>query len=538
MKKKRQKQRSAQDLKHKKIHKKTWPLIIVSGFLSFLMHPTIFYGYHLPDLGFFAWIFLIPLIFAFEINTPLSKIKMFYLSFISTAIAHLGTIYWLYTAMKGFGGLNSFEASGVLMAHVLIFGSLFALFFALTMWIKQKTKLPYYLVLPVFLTLKDLCLHYIPFNGFTWGIPPYSQASWLPYFQWIDHTGTLGLGFLIYLVNALLADSVSSVLKLKRFNLKAAIPLVSIIVIFGISLLASNLSLKKYQANKKHIKSVKIALIQSNVNQAIKWNPKHAKSIVKKHGLLTKKAWDSNAELVLWPETSYPYGVPEDQFDTIKFLNRDTLKAPMLIGTVIYKKDNNKRVVYNGAIHVDTNASIVSHYKKIHLVPFGEYLPFEKYLGFMKSLTQGVGVFTPGKDYTLFDLLGVKWAPLICFEDIFTRYSRRFKQKGADVLVNFTNDAWYGDSSMQDQHLTFTQFRALENRLPLIRATNNGLTAVIDATGSVVDRLEQYQTGLLLHELNIEKGPSFFSKHGQPWIIAIFLTALGLLGYALIIHKP
>ncbi|MBF0106372.1 MAG: apolipoprotein N-acyltransferase [Deltaproteobacteria bacterium] len=517
--------------------KTSWILVLLSGVLSFFIHPIIIAGYQFPDMSLLVWIFLVPLILASQINAPLTVKKIFCIGLFFSAVGHYGLIYWLITAMRSFGGMNFFEAFGVLTAQVVLFGSIFAFFFTLAVWVRDKTKLPYFLIIPVFLTLRDFTLHFFPFGGYPWGIPPYSQGEWLSCFQWIDHTGPLGLSFLIYLVNALCADAITCRLNAKKTTpalvaITAAIP-----VLMALSFFCSSLSLKHYHANKKFIKNIRVALIQANIPQDTKWNPKLAGRILDKHVALTDRALDENAELVLWSETAYPYGLVENKMDSIKFLDRDSFKAPLLVGSIIKERKNNQTLIFNSAVHVGTDAAIKTHYKKMHLVPFGEYLPFAEYLDFMQTLTQGVGFFSPGNEYIMFDILSTRLAPLICIEDIFTTYGRRFKNMGADVLVNFTNDAWYGASGMQLQHLAYTQMRALENRLPLIRATNNGYTAVIDATGKVTQTFPQYTEGYLLHDLVIEKGDSFYSRHGDRWLAFIVLSAAALFLYGLWKHR-
>lgn len=518
--------------KKKSFSKKRLFLLLLTGFLSFLIYPTVFGGVSLPNLGFLAWGFLVPLILAMEGEGPLSVRKIFFLTFLSAVLGHFGLLYWLVTAMKSFGGMNLFEALGTLTAQVLFFSVIFSLFFTLAVWVKQKSGLPYFLSLPVFMTLRDFVLHYFPFGGFPWGIPPYSQGEWLFLFQWVDYTGPLGLSFFIYLINGLLAGGILAWLKIKKLNRTFIIPIFSIIVLFIFSMLASTLSLNHFEKNKTSTGFVKIALIQANVPQDIKWNRKLAQRILNRHIELTAKAASNGAELILWPETAYPNLILEKKIASTKFLNLESLKTPLLIGSNILHKEGKERKLFNGVVHIDTSASIRSIYKKMHLVPFGEYLPFKKYLRFMESLTQAVGYLSPGKEYVLFDLLNVKWAPLICIEDIFPRYARGFARRGADVLINFTNDAWYGDSSMQHQHVVYSQFRALENRLSLIRATNTGLTAVIDATGKVVQDYRPFTEGYLFHNLKIEKGVSFYSRHGEKWIVVVFLLALAFSIYA------
>jgi len=305
-------------------------------------------------------------------------------------------------------------------------------------------------------------------------------------------------------------------------------PAIAIVVLFVFSWGASTLSNHHYESHKKTIQTVKLALLQGNIAQDVKWDPKLAKQILRKYVQLNDRAINDGADIILWPETSYPYGILEKKMKTQKFLRRSSFPVPLLVGAVNVHKDQNGKKIYNSVFQVDQEASFQSVYRKMHLVPFGEYLPFRKYLKFMESFAQGVGFFNAGDKYVLFDILNVKWAPLICVEDIYSRYAREFAKRGANVLVNFTNDAWYGDSPMQRQHLFYSQFRALENRRPLVRVTNTGYTAIIDATGKVIKDFPQNEEGNLYFDLKIENGPSFYTTYGDSWILVIVLAGVGL----------
>lgn len=535
--KKRKNKETPQPLK-KRSYKKAWLLIIISGFLSFLIHPTIIDGFHFPNLSILAWVYLVPLIMALEDNKPLSLKKVFLFCFTSGAIGFYGLLFWLVTAMKTFGGMNTFEAWGSLSALVFMFSFFFAAFFTVIIWIRKRTLLPYFLILPVFLTLRDIMVLYFPFGGFPYGMPPYSQGSWISLFQWVDHTGVLGLSLFIYIINGLFADTFVTWKKFRKLHRAIIIYASAIIILWGLSLTASTISLKHYEANKKLIKQIKVGFLQGNIPQDVKWNPKLSNYILKKYSQMTDTAAEKGVDLILWPETSYSKPIYEKHRDKFKFLDRDSLKTPMLVGTLLVHGKKHQRKIFNSVIQIDKSSSIRAAYKKIHLVPFGEYLPFKEYLGFMEGLTQGVGFFSPGKDYVVFDVLDVKWAALICFEDIFSRYTRRFAQRGTQIFINFTNDSWYGDSSMQPQHVTYDQFRALENRLPLIRSTNTGITAVLDSTGKVLIDYPAFTEGVFIYDVKIEIAPSFYTKHGEPWIVAVFIISLGIIIYALMGRKP
>ena len=179
----------------------------------------------------------------------------------------------------------------------------------------------------------------------------------------------------------------------------------------------------------------------------------------------------------------------------------------------------------------------MAYHSKMHLVPFGEYVPFQDYLKFAKKLTQGVGTFISGNEYTLFDMKNIRFGSLICYEDIFPDFAREFAKLGADVLVNYTNDAWYGDTSAQYQHLVYSQFRALENRRFLLRATNTGMTAIITPRGELYDKLAPFTETFLLQNLKLEKGNALYTRFGERWVYAVALICALIFIYTVIKYK-
>ncbi len=487
----------------------------LTGISSFLMHPFVMFGYKFPDLGFLAWFYLVPLLLGMHRYSLKRKLL---LCFLTSLIAQYGQLYWLMNAMQVYGGLNFFTAIGTLTLMFVIFGFLFAIFLSFAGWVWHLTKIPLFIILPVFMVAHDWALHYIPFGGYPWAIAPYSQGQWISFFQWVDYTGVLGLGFFIYLVNGLFAEGILLFVHRRQLDKMVSRLLIVVVLVF-VSLYLSFLSSQNFEKNKTSKGNLSVALIQGNIPQDVKWDPYKAQDVLNVYLKLTNTAIKDGAELVIWPETSYPYGFRYDKLTREKFLDKEQLLAPILFGAIVGKREGSEQHIYNSVIHAGTDAGMKSVYNKMHLVPFGEYLPAKKLFGFLESLTQGVGEFTEGASYTLFDVYGFKIGSLICVEDIFPDNSQIFSKMGADLLVNYTNDAWYGDTSAQHQHVVYSQFRALENRRYLVRATNTGVTAVINPRGEVIDSFAPFKEGFLLQNLKLDKLESGFVRHGQTWVL-------------------
>lgn len=491
--------------------------IIITGVLTALMHPLVVFGYRFPDLGFLAWIHLVPVVVAAHRYGFRQRLVLFQLAGMAGLF---GELYWLLIAMRHFGGVGTLASAGILLLLVTFLAFLMAVPLSLACWVNGINKLPLFLLLPAFMILRDYFIGHCPWGGFPWMLPAYSQGQWLKFFQWVDHTGVYGLSCYIYLVNGLIADGLILFLYGGQID-KLVSRLIVVFMLLLCSLFLSFLAGRSYDKNVHSPGAVAVALVQANISQDVKWDPFHAESNLHRYLHLSSQAVKNGAELLLWPETSYPYGLKESELDFGTFLDQDSMAAPLFFGAVIYGERDGKTRQFNGAFHVDQKARIVGHYNKIHLVPFGEFLPLESLLSKFGSVVNEVGTFAPGERYKLFDVAELKFGSLICFEDVFPENAREFARRGADVLVNYTNDAWYEDSSAQYQHLVFSQFRALESRRPLLRVTNTGYTAVITPKGEVADDLPPFQEDVLIHHLKVETADSFYMRHGDFWVILL-----------------
>lgn len=504
--------------------KSRFQMILLSAIFFFLMFPTVIFGFKLPDLGFLAWVHLVPLLVV--MNKRSFKFK-FVSSFFMYFLGFSAAMYWVMIALYQYGGLSlpmSLLAFGLVM---MIIALLQSLPLAVCLWIRNFNRLPLFIILPLFLITRDFLIEFYPLGGFPWGVAAYSQGQWLPFFQWVDTVGFFGLSFYIYLVNGLLAEGLISFFYEKQLD-KLVSRVLVVFVLVLCSLFSSFLSSRHFEKSKQFVGELQVGLIQANIAQDVKWDRYKASDHLFKYLRLSSFAVKNGAELLIWPETAYPYAFYEYQLEEEQFLDRQEMTVPLLLGAVIYRKTPQRLFQYNSTLLINQEARFVSAYYKMHLVPFGEYLPFAKYLDFLGSLSQNVGTFDEGTDgYKLFPVQGFQFASLICFEDVFFTPSLDNARGGAHVFINFTNDAWYAQSSAQYQHLVFSQFRALENRRPLLRATNTGYTAVISPKGEVIDKSEPFTEAYLLHKLKIENMTSYFTKYGSKWLWP-FLIFTGL----------
>ncbi|MBI4982762.1 MAG: apolipoprotein N-acyltransferase, partial [Candidatus Omnitrophica bacterium] len=248
--------------------------------------------------------------------------------------------------------------------------------------------------------------------------------------------------------------------------------------------------------------------------------------IIDKYIYLTKQAAQDKPDLIVWPEASYPGVIGEDDqdFSQVLFLAKD-IKTSLVIGAVV----NDERKYSNTAFLIDDSGALSGRYNKLHLVPFGEYIPLKNVFPFLESFAP-IGDIDRGREFKVFTNPFGKFCVLICFEDLFPELSREFTKKGADFLVNITNDAWYKKTSAALQHFQASVFRALENRRPLVRSANTGISGFISSTGRIISLVQGKNNEILFiegfdtQEIDVSgKGLSFYTRFGDVFIMVCFL---------------
>jgi apolipoprotein N-acyltransferase len=187
---------------------------------------------------------------------------------------------------------------------------------------------------------------------------------------------------------------------------------------------------------------------------------------------------------------------------------------------------------YNSALIVGADGARVGRYDKIHLVPYGEYVPYKELFSFAHKLTGRVSEFTRGDERKVFRLNGHRYGVFICYESVFADEVREFARLGAEVLVNISDDGWYGDTSAPWQHLNMARMRAIENRRWILRDTNNGITAAIDPYGRVRQSIPRHQADALPAGFGFLDDLTFYTVHGDVFAWLCVVLAAGLVGWA------
>jgi len=489
----------------------------LSGFLMFMSFPPF-------EIHLLAWVSLIPLLFVIK-NSTSSK-ETFLFSGLTGIVFFSLLLYWL----------NNVTVPGTI-ALMLIMTMYFAIFGLIAGYVFKYSM--DFLIIPFIWVIMEYLRGHV-FSGLPWGLLGYSQYKVLKIIQISDITGAYGVSFIIVAFNVALF---AWLIKSKR---KIAYMMIALFFL----ILSTSYGMYRMD-NYRMSTGPKISVLQGNIPQLMKWDAGFSRHIVNEYTKLTEEAAKDKPDLIIWPETSYPYLIEPKNKDNVVDLSSLAEKegVPLLVGTVYGTMEK----YYNSAMLFDSTGKVIDVYKKVHLVPFGEFIPLMKYMSFLKDfIDKPIGSFFRGEEYTLFSVKTqkntifndvrtrqtafYKFGVLICFEDVFPYVTREFVKNGADFIVNITNDAWFGNTAEPRQHLQSSVFRAVENRRAIVRAANTGISCFIDFNGKIGSVLseggkELFVKGVDTERIDIYQGYSFYTLYGDIFvmfsaimIILLFIT--------------
>lgn len=498
----------------------TYAPSVISGILLVLCFPTIdFYG--------LAWIALVPFLVSLYDKKPKQTFK----AGLFLGITYFfGTQYWIYHSINHYGGVP-FVVSIVIVILLCLYLSLytgvFGLLFSLTI---KTTRLPALFIAPVFWVVLEFLRSYL-FTGFPWSSIGYTQYKFLPVIQFADITGVYGVSFLVVAVNGAIADIF---LIRRRMRDMPLFPLYPTIIGFSIlSLFISSAFVYGYWrlGQERPGKHLMASIIQGNIEQDKKWEPAYQDAVIETYKRLSVEAVSSSPTIIVWPETSVPFYFNTDRLYTAKLVDfQRGLNTYLLFGSILIKgQQDNRMLLANSAVLLDKAGMVSYIYDKIHLVPFGEYVPLRKLLFFIDKLVVGIGDYIHGEHYLKAETPIGGFATLICYEIIFPGLVRKFYLKGGDFIVNITNDAWFGRTTGPYQHFSMAVLRAVENRKPVIRAANTGISGFIDSNGRIISKTNLFETAILTQDIKTDVTKSFYTKHGDLFSYICILFSVILL---------
>jgi apolipoprotein N-acyltransferase len=508
-----------------RIHKSSWRFVLLSAILQILIFP-------LPRLYFLCWIALAPLLVALlrtsaprtlqldasqKLN-PATPLEGFVLGYACGIVWYLGSCYWIYDTMHQYGGMSSPVAGFVLVLFSLYLALYHGAFGLLVALLARKNSYNRVALLasPFLWVAVELARTRV--TGFPWDLLGTSQVDNIPLTRIATVTGVYGLSLEIMLVNAAFAATY-----LVRRNRRKVLLIASVSA--AVLLQAGRL------VNPPPLASDHIAvLLQQNlpVGGADAWTKSIFESTLQEFTQLSLHPTPPPAvapDLILWPESPAPFYSGDPIFrEALTNLARES-HAWIVAGSIGIENPrlNTKSKEFNSAQLVSPSGEWLGRYDKIHLVPFGEYVPFRTVFAFAAGLTEAVGDFTHGSSRVPLAAGDHKLGVFICYESIFPGEVRQLTDQGAELLVNISNDGWYGDSGAWAQHLNQARMRAIENNRWLLRDTNTGLTASIDPYGRVVASIPRHTRGTLVAPYSFIPDPTLYSQYGDwlAWLCAI-----------------
>ena len=502
-----------------------WLLALLSSVLQIVSFPS-------PALYFVSWIALAPLLVAIiDRRYAPTLLRSVAFAYFSGVLWYAGTCYWIFHVMHSYGGLSQPVGAGILVLFCLylaLYHAAFGLLLGIATRSRAFANARALILAPVFWVAVEFARAHI--TSFPWDLLGYAQVSNLPLTRLATFTGVYGLSFVIALLNTVLA--LGFMLPRER---RTAVALTGVLAAIA---LQSGVLVRYPQSQPDHV----AVLLQENLPILdVNWSPTYydltIAQLVQLSTVSRARAGsrDSNPALIVWPESPAPFFTSDTKFQRWLSALAQDAHAYLIVGSLgVNPRAADESEMFNSAQLVLPDGSLGTRYDKIHLVPFGEFVPFRRLLTFAESLTHDIGEFSRGNQRIVLHLDGHGAGAFICYESIFPDEVRRFAQNGAELFVNISNDGWFGESGAPGQHLNMARMRAIENGRWLLRATNNGITASISPLGEVVATAERNHRTVLQAPYVFESGTTFYTRHGD-WfaytcaiisILALLIAAL------------
>jgi apolipoprotein N-acyltransferase len=518
----------------RRIRPNAWIFACLSGILQVLIFPNF-------AIYLLSWVSLAPLIYAIlkareqdvmlvladggQFLAPATAWQGFLLGYASGIIWYLGSCYWVYHVMHLYGGLGAVTSALLLVAFALYLGlyhGLFGLLLALIAARRNQLNLRALVFTPFLWVAVEMARTYI--TGFPWDLLGNTQIDNIPLSRIATFTGVYGISFEIALVNTAFAAAFLVPYAKRKLLLAAA------------AVAAITLHAGKLQRPETLPTDQAATLVQPNIPiMQSDWSLDYFEQTLQSLAALSVRPEHDkpgSPGLIVWPESPAPFWVTDLHLRaTLADVARQT-KSYIIAGSIgiEHTGDPNRRPeIYNSAAVIAPNGAWTGRYNKIHLVPFGEYVPFQNLISFAKALTREVGTFARGNQRIPLDIGDSKAGTFICYESIFPSEVRLFALHGGEVFVNISNDSWFGDTGAPRQHLNMARMRAVENDRWLLRDTNSGVTAVIDPYGRVVREAPRNERTAIQVGYSLEESTTFYTRHGD-WFgfLCIVITVVGI----------
>jgi apolipoprotein N-acyltransferase len=484
-----------------------------------------------PSIGlpWLAWIALVPLLISLKGQ---SFKNGFRLGLLTGGVHYLTLLYWLVHTLMTFGHLPFYLSVPILFLLVAYMALYPAIFAAAFTWADTR-PVGFLSAMPaVWVALEYFRSFFL--SGFPWEFLGYSQYRQTTLIQAADMTGVYGISFVILSVNIAgfllwqyLSDRQSTRAIQERSSAAGGIAVSVLLVIYTLGYGQWRISSLDAKISKSPFR--KIAIVQGNIDQAVKWDPEFQISTIEKYIALSKSAKPSNPDLIVWPETAAPFYFLYNAGPTEMVMKgiRETGTSFLIGSPSFIRRDDKKADYFNSAFLIDPNGNVTGKYDKVHLVPFGEYVPLQKWFPFIGKLVEEVGDFKSGQKGRTLNWGECPLGIQICYEMIFPDLSREMTRNRAAFLINMTNDAWYGKTSAPYQHFSMVVFRAVESRRSLIRSANTGISGFIDPVGRIIASTPLFEEAVMTRSMPVLKTESFYTRYGD--VFALTCMAISIL---------
>ena len=494
---------------------------------------------------FFAWVAFVPLFCGLlserNLAHPKALLRATLGAYLMGFLWFSGNCYWIYQTMLYFGGLPPFISAGILIAYSMVLGLYFAALGFLVTATARAFRPQYALVAAPFFWVA-LELLSARFTKVPWDLLGYSQIDNFLLTRLAPYTGVYGITFVLVAGNALIAWGLLAHSPKRRVTLFIGGLLVALLLQNG----------DHFAPPAAHASATAVLLQQNlNVNQDNSWPgaeyDAHLSQFLKLSSRTCGPFLAGMPELneypvtpdcptkpvvpdiILWPESPAPF---QDKDPRLLKALRElavSMQAPVIAGTTSLDPHGPRFDMYNSALFVGQDGAVAGRYDKIHLVPWGEYIPYKSFFSFAKNLTQAAGDMTHGWRRVVFSTDGHRFGVFICYEEIFGDEIRLFVKQGARGLVNISNDGWYGDTCAPWQTLNMSRMRAVENRRWLLRDTNTGITTIIDPYGRLTASVQRHALTSLAARYGYRSDLTFYTVHGDIFAGLCGIITLGII---------
>jgi apolipoprotein N-acyltransferase len=492
----------------------SWYTRVLLALASGLTLALAFPNYNLPLL---AWISIALLVLA-SCGAP-PRVSPLY-GFLHGLVFYPVCLPWMDVVMQQYGDVGPWTAAGIL-GLIGIAGGIISAFFSWGVALASRKGAAFACALAPFLWVAlEFARAHLPIFAFPWNLIGYAASGNLALVQLTSVTGIYGLSFLVAGYGALLAYAILSGRQRAWKALIATTAALILIAVGGRYFVPS--ATPRYVAH----------LVQTDFAQSYSYPPDWMRIHAGDLDQLEQISIDSARQLpgvIVWPEVPAPFSLQDPDFAVRARQIAVGSGQDFLVGVEDWKHDAaGKWIATNSAVLLAPSGQRVFTYDKIHLVPFGEYVPLRRWLTFAGKLTADIGDFTPGTEYRVGHLPGGAFGVFICYEGVLPGAVRHFTASGAELLINISNDGWFGRSAAPAQHVMMARVRAVENRRWLLRDTNNGFTVDVDPYGRTVAALPTDIRGQLDAPYDFRSGLTLYARFGNwlAWLCALASLAL------------